>query len=282
MAFTVMANDQAGWRPFPAPIVPQYDEAGRELPPGVPSIVDTNGNVVYVRSSFTTKAFQSEALKLVIQEANQVARELNLPENLPITESNIIGSFVGPFGFTYAYKKVGNITTKAYLYGVEQGNKFSDLTIADYDQTCLRFKLRGQLAIAEMDTNAAYEIATNWLASLSMDVAGLNRDCKAHVALSPYWNGFPHLGGSPGTQFVPIYFVWWTSLDNEMSDAGDKAHVELYAPTKTLLQLSVQDQKYILRKALVFTNLASLFPGVASVHTNYPVKTIYMPAQMFQ
>jgi len=50
------------------------------------------------------------------------------------------------------------------------------------------------------------------------------------------------------------------------------ADVELFLPTKKLLQLDVDDPKYILRKPLVFTNLASLFPGTGRVtgFTNFP------------
>lgn len=255
------------------PVLPNYNSKGRELPAGVPRVVDTNGNVVYIKHSFTTAAFQAEALKLVIQEANRVAQELKLPEELPITRSNLVESFVGPFGFTYAYNKIGNITTKHYMYGIEQGDKFSNLVIAHYDQACLNYE-KQSLPIEQMNTNAAYQLATQWLAAASMDVKGLNRDYQVHIALSPYWNGLATLGEKPRKQFVPIYFVWWT---NDPKGRGSVADVELFEPTKTLLQLSVQDPKYILRKPLVFTNLAALFPGVAPIYTNYPVKTTYPP-----
>src|SRR5258708_17526711 len=42
----------------------------------------------------------------------------------------------------------------------------------------------------------------------------------------------------------------------------------------TLIQLSVSDPRYILRKPLLFTNLASLFPGTAPIFTNRPVKPV--------
>jgi hypothetical protein len=116
-----------------------------------------------------------------------------------------------------------------------------------------------------MNTNSAYQLASRWLAAVSMDVKGLNRDCKVHVALSPFWNGLVHLGEKPQKQFVPIYFVWWTSPTNDLEGHGNVAYVELFAPTKTLLQLCVSDPKYILRKPLEFTNLDSLLPGTAPV-----------------
>jgi len=39
---------------------------------------------------FTTKAYQDEALRLMIKEANKVAQELGLREQLPISRSNLI------------------------------------------------------------------------------------------------------------------------------------------------------------------------------------------------
>jgi hypothetical protein len=38
-------------------------------------------------------------------------------------------------------------------------------------------------------------------------------------------------------------------------------------PTKTLLSVSVEDPKYIMRSPLVFTNVAALFPGEAGITT---------------
>jgi hypothetical protein len=205
----------------------------------------------------------------VIQEANQVAIALKLPEQLPITRSNLTQFHVSPFGFAFAFKMIGNVTTKHYIYGVACDNKFNDLGVANYDDTC--FKLREhQLPIKQVDTNAAYQLAKQWLKEASMDVTGLNRDCNAHVAVSPFW----HLGDTPQNRFVPIYYVWWTYPGNDQEGHGGPASVELFAPTKTLLQLSVLDPKYILRKPIVFTNMAALFPGVAPIHTNYPVEPI--------
>jgi len=256
----------------------RQDNTAQELPPGIPRVVDTNGNIVFINHKFTTDLYQKEALKLTLEEANKVAKELNLPEELPITESNLVEFHISPFGFAYSYKMIGGITTKNYAYYVAQGDKFNDLTVADYDQFCLKLKSRGTLPIAELNTNAAYELATQWLAAVSMDVKQLNQNCKVHVALTPFWNDLTHLGEKPKNQFVPIYFIWWTSPENDIQKSSNVAYVELFAPTKTLLQLSVSNPKYILRKPLIFTNLAALFPGIMPVHTNHPVKTIYLSA----
>jgi hypothetical protein len=242
-----------------------------DLPPGVPREVNPDGSLAYLDLRFTTKAFQEDALRLVIQEANQVARDLDLPERLPIAEASLIHSFVGPFGFTYMEKAVGNVTTTNYSYAVGRGYKFSDLTINNLDGRCLAYRRRYQVPVTQLDTNTPYQLATQWLATLRMDVQALNAECEVQTEIDRYWNDL-----KPGEEFtktnatfVPIYFVSWLST-NRAEEFRGKAQVHLFLPTKTLLQLDVMDAKYILRPSLVFTNLAALFPGQATVATNWP------------
>jgi hypothetical protein len=246
------------------PLFPD-DPKGTALPAGVPRMVDTNGNVISINHGFTTPQYERAAAQLLLDEANRTAEQLRLPDEvLPITKSNVTELHVAPFGYSYIYKTIGVIGTSNYVYLVSKGDKLSGLGVADYDQACLRLE-KVSLPLEQMDTNAAYELATQWLVSVSMDVNGLNRDCKAHVAVSPFWNGLSRIGQMPKEKFVPIYFVWWTSPQNDAEGHGDVAYVELFLPGKKLLQLSMDDPKYILRKPLVFTNLDSLFPGTGQV-----------------
>jgi hypothetical protein len=57
---------------------------------------DTNIAPTFSNLMFTTEAYKREALQLVLQEANQVAQQLRLPEEMPITESNLAGAFIAP------------------------------------------------------------------------------------------------------------------------------------------------------------------------------------------
>jgi hypothetical protein len=82
------------------------------------------------------------------------------------------------------------------------------------------------------------------------------------------------MGELPKRKFTPIYIVSWLPKDKPPFSAGGVASVELFSPTKTLLSLSVDDPKYILRPPIVFTNLAALFPGKGEIKTNKPGKVI--------
>ncbi len=252
------------------PIRPDYNPAGRKLPSGVPRTVDTNGVVVYVDPMFTSPTYQEHALDMLIEEANTVARDLQFPETLPIVKANLVGAYVSPFGFAYSYGKIGNITTTNYKYGVAQNFKLSDLTATKLDQRCSEYRTKFQLPNGHIDTTGAYKLATNWLATLKVDVNLLNENCDSHVGLSPHWNGIAKLGDKhKGSTFTPIYYVWWTPKGKTVEDRSI-AYVELFLPTKKLLQLTVYEGKYILRKPLAISGLDLLFPSNATITTNYP------------
>jgi len=54
-----------------------------------------------------------------------------------------------------------------------------------------------------MDTNAAYVMATQWLAKAGMDVEGLNRDSERVDVIT--WE--------LGDKFVPVYVVRWRKFE---------------------------------------------------------------------
>ena len=133
--------------------------------------------------------------------------------------------------------------------------------------------MKYQWPVARFDTNAPYQLATQWLAAAHMDVDALNRDYDVRVAVDGYWNNVS-MGELPKRRFTPLYIVSWLVKGKPHYSAGGGASVELFLPTKTLLSLSVEDPKYILRPPIAFTNLAALFPGKAEIKTNLPGKVI--------
>jgi len=208
---------------------------------------------------FTTAAYRNAAFNLVLQEANNVARELNLQDNLPITESNILGAYISPYGLSRFAGTVGNITTSNYTYYVSVDKKFSYLDKNEQEADQLKFSKEFIWPMNLLDTNAAYQQATQWLAAVSMDVNGLNKDCHRYIqVVGPKFQG-------TNMCFVPIYSVFWT---RGQLGQGSVASVSFCAPTRTLLELHVEDSKYIHRKQLQFTNLDYLL-----LQTNSAIRT---------
>jgi len=211
--------------------------------------------------SLTTDAYRKEAGRLLLQEANQVATELGVSEEVPLTE-NIVTFTVLPFGWAYMETgHVGAVMSRNYQYGVGKSWRFSSLLVASWSEVCANYVRSYRWPSERLDTNGAYMLATQWLAAVSIDVAGLNRDCVMHAAPATHWNRFRWNTSFTNATFTPIYSVYWIprqSTNNEVS-----ATVELFAPDKTLLGLRIEDPKYNLRKPLHFTNLDELLarPG---------------------
>lgn len=245
-------------------VTAQGDEQPRptDRPDEIPQIIGKNGRFVPGGMRFTAKAYEQEALNLVIREANQVAKDLHLREQLPIT-TNLQRVFILGYGMSQMPPKmIGNVHTRDYGYFVSVGHRLSYVEGAHQDEDCLKWMEQYQWPMSRLDTNAAYQIATQWLAAARMDVAALNRDCQVRVEPERYVNqGLEQTG-----KFVPIYFVYWESAQNRAEGYGNVASVKLLAPTKTLMSLRVEDPKYIRRPPIVFTNLASLL-----AQTNAPV-----------
>ena len=225
---------------------------------------NTNATNAQVKITFTTPAYNKEAFRRVLQEANKIAQELRLPEKLPITENDVVERFIAPYGITRIRPYIGKIHTRDWGYYVSVGQKMSYVEGTHQEQDCLKWMENYRWPRARIDTNAAYQLATQWLAAASMDVAGLNRDCLVRVAPEQYWN---EANPKKRTTFVPIYDVVWRSPEQLRENFGMVAAVRLFAPTKALLSLSVEESTYILRKPLVFTNLDGLLS-----QTNIPAK----------
>src|ERR1700722_14151949 len=105
------------------PQVPFTNSAGRRLS----------------RVSYTTKAYHDEALKLILQEVNQAAKDMKLEEDLPLSSNNIVRVFVSPYGFARSSHAFGNITTHKFCYFISQGGKFSYVEGTHQTEDCLNY-----------------------------------------------------------------------------------------------------------------------------------------------
>jgi hypothetical protein len=201
-------------------------------------------------------AYREEVSRLLLQEANRVARELNLPEKMPISGTNVIKVTIYPPRLAKNVQGIGNVVTSNYTYFVSVGYKFSALTRTHLQQEDNQLKSKYILPISQMDTNAAYQLATQFLSAASMDFAALNRDCKVHISVA--------MAGQDEDHFVPLYFISWVEKGKE-GRLDNAASVELFLPTKSLRQLHVNKSEYILCRPLRITN-----PDFLSLPTNGP------------
>lgn len=221
----------------------------------VPSITNALGKYTFEGLNFTTKAYEAEALRLLIQEANDLASELKLPEKLPITGPDLKQVFICKYGISQIEPRgIGNVRTRNYAYYVSVDHKLSYVERPQQEKECFDWVDRYQWPKSQIDTNAAYSLATQWLAAARMDIQRLNKDCLVKAEPDRFWNGKLNSTNA----FVPIYWVSWRSPENIRAGYGNVASVRMFLPTKTLITLRVEESKYNLRQPLVFTNLNTL------------------------
>ncbi len=141
---------------------------------------------------------------------------------------------------------MGNITSSNYTYYISVSNKFSYLAKRNLESGYDQLRAHYLWPTSQLDTNGAYQLATQFLRAASMDIAALNSNCVVKIdALTPEGKG--------GKHFVPVYWIYWLARGGQ--GYGPAAVVELFLPTKTIRQLRVNQSEYILRKPLQITNL---------------------------
>ena len=200
----------------------------------------------------TTEAYRQAALGVLLDEAALVARDLHLPEKLPIGRADLPEFWINPPGLSDDSGLLGTLSTTNYRYFASAGcklsrverNRQSSVLGSEYFAS---LKDRFSAPKGRMDTNLAYRVATQWLAAFNADVASLERDSSVHVTA---WQD--------GDKFVPIYRVCWErprTVRNSPSDPGkDDFHmcavVQFVEPERRLLELEVGDSQYLRRRAL--------------------------------
>lgn len=225
--------------------------AYQTTPPGTGVKIDSDLSKLSPRERFqalffSTESYRREAVRLMVEEANRVAKDLQLDENLPITETNLLERYVTPPRMAQAMMMLGHISTTNYTYYFSVSNKFSFLTRQNLDREFVQLRTEYLWPIERLDTNAAYRLATELLAAVSVDVDALNRDCAVRIeSCRPEGKNSKH--------FVPIYWISWVSKNPTKGEIV--AMVELFEPTRTIRQLYVKRAEYILRKPLEITNL---------------------------
>jgi len=204
--------------------------------------------------AYTTKAYQQEALRLLLEEANSVAKILNLSEKLPINNSNVVEVYFRPPGLV----ALGSVSTSNYVYFASVGRTFSGLDQRRQVESFYEAKEKYQWPVSRLNTNAAYQTATQMMSAVGMDVNALNRDCKVDTRAS-----FPD--APEKAFFLPVYRVSW------LKDGKSVASFEFLEPTKTVRHISVFDPQYILRKPKEIPNLAELLQQTNTLtQTNAP------------
>jgi hypothetical protein len=206
---------------------------------------------------FTTEAYREAALKVLLEDANQIAGDLRLPEKRPIETKDLAEVWMNTPAWSDRAGMFGSIATSNYHYFAAQGNRISSV-VRNFGKDDVRrrayiddVRRRHLTPKARMNTNAAYTLARQWLAAARIDVNGLERDSTVTIKALEL-----------GDTFVPLYQVSWRQPYADRvqvnTSGGDGwasvASVEFVEPEQLLLQMHVENPLYIKRKRLAVMN----------------------------
>lgn len=139
---------------------------------------------IYYRPDGTdgTLAYKHVAIAAMLKEANYVGPKLGLAIQFPITEDDLMG-VLGPS------PTMQNLRNRElpYFGGAFRTSQYH-ISFSENGRLCFIVKFRpwGRMSVAErndmlaaekslIDTNGAYQLATNWLAQIPVDVGRLER-----------------------------------------------------------------------------------------------------------
>jgi hypothetical protein len=190
-------------------------------------------NSLELLSSFTvTPAYRESVLMAMLAEANAYARSLNLPENLPITTNSLAGVFICSPYVANRFGALGNLHTTNYSYAFGRGRHLSTITRLPKDKSGRnpheKFK-PWSIKASEVNTNAAYKLATQFLANAFVDLLSLS---NSSVTVRPV---------TILNMTTSVYRIEWHQNKKTLVEVG------LAEPNKELWKLHVEDAQYILR-----------------------------------
>jgi len=206
-------------------------------------------------------AYRVVAVERMLGEVNYFAQQLQLPTPRPIRPADITWSHLNPprTGFGGAIT-VRNCDFSFPNRGEGKLCYITRLTVRDgHDVLDLYPELASTPSL--IDSNGAYQLATQWLTSVSVDVPALEQKYKSNVRQWFFWGKPENLPKdqwsvpaitSTNKTMLPIFDVRWG--DGETPPVK----VTILGSTKELLQLRMEDSSFSRRPPLVITNALEL------------------------
>lgn len=239
-----------------------------------------------------TLAYKYVALAVMLAEVNFCSRNLNLSQQLPVTEKDIVAEIIhDPMKLTGFG---GRIDTDDYSFCFVGSSRLRFITKLDAPSRQSYGVYRGQESVAELmdrmmgmkpiiNTNDAYRLATNWLISIGVDLQKLESERPALV-LQQFLES-PGAGKIP----IPLFYVRWGSKSKptvdimisgvsgqllnlrQEDDSYSKRPISLIKDMDKLLAIS--DEDFLKMSLLEKNNLVARFAAVQYPPLENPVQT---------
>lgn len=180
---------------------------------------------------------------MVLSQVNDIATQLNLPCHKPITRADIKWLFVAPPGLGKRMFPSAVLQTSEYYFSFTNGKLHAMTNTRTNTGEVEHYREWASMAPG-IGTNEAYQLATQWLCAVSVDVAALERRYKPHVSQRFY---YPNQ--QTNIAMLPLFHVEW-------GDPGTEpiVRVGVFGPTKQTTGFGIEDQSFLTRTNLFLTN----------------------------
>jgi hypothetical protein len=184
--------------------------------------------------------YREEALLFMLKEANAYASLLALPEDLPISLGSLTEKLIASERVASRFGALGSLHTARFSYGFGKGRRLCYVTRLPGDGTNRApYDRLKPWAIhpSQVDTNAAYALATQFLTRAFVDVPRLSESAKVSVHPIRVRN-----------MTTSIYNISWER------DGTPVAEITLAQPERELWLLRIEEPELISRKPFGIPN----------------------------
>ncbi len=204
-------------------------------------------------------AFRFVAVAMMLAQINFFCSKLGLNAGHKVTESDMReGGHVGP---PNTNNFTGSILTEKYFFGIWHGylancyiQGFNPQSDADVKKRNIELSKMSSL----IDSNGAYQLATNWLSKSGIDVIGMERKYKMNLVQWRYYpDGQLNEGLGPGRKEIklPVYQVEWRGsmvLGSRKLPDGVVVKIVVSGIDKQMLEYHVYDDSLFLLQKIQF------------------------------
>lgn len=197
-----------------------------------------------------TLAYKYVGLAALLAEINFCADRMGLAINLPIPKSDLRETYVSPTWLEFG----GTLTTTTYRFGLVAGqlrtvtrqNLDSDLSIRERHEKWATMK-------SLLGTNEAYQLATQWLSAIEIDVKELERKHPVQVKQRFFYPDAIDADEQPPDALkrkimLPAFAIEWGKGLNPA------VQISVFGPTKELTRMYIRDTAVIRRPKLSLRN----------------------------
>ena len=206
----------------------------------------------------SSTAYNFVAMMLMLAEAGFFGSVMELPGGGAFTERDVRrGSHVGPPVLGHIS---GSILAGEHFFGFWQGHLANfhkrGFMPQDSDQAIRNRNLELAKFPSLIDTNGAYELATNRLAAYGIDIRALETKYRRNIV---QWKFYPE-GREGPILLLPVYRVEWLGFILRTQTNRERAvvSVDIFGATREVVEFHVLDDSLFLRPPIQIKNLEKL------------------------